>query len=51
MAVTQGPVAQVAVAALPPAAPSTGPASPGQAIVPIVMNFGTGVRRIEVQGY
>ena len=51
MALTQSALAQVAVAALPPAAPSTGPASPGQAIVPIVMNFGTGTRRIEVQGY
>ena len=30
--------------------PQTGPA-PGQAIKPIVMNFGTGTRRIEVQGY
>jgi hypothetical protein len=51
MSLTQGAVAQVAVAALPPAAPSTGPASSGQAIQPIVMTFGTGTRRIEVQGY
>jgi hypothetical protein len=48
---TQGAVAQVAVAALPPAAPSTGPAAAGQAIQPIVMGFGTGTRRVEVQGY
>jgi hypothetical protein len=44
-------VAQTAVAAMPPAAPNTGPASPGAAIQPIVMTFGTGVRKLEVQGY
>jgi hypothetical protein len=47
----KGALAQVAVAALPTAAPTTGPAAPGQAIQPIVMGFGTGGRRIEVKGY
>ncbi len=51
MAVTQGAAAQAAVAALPAAAPNTGPASPGQAIKPMAMNFGTGMRKVEVQGY
>ncbi|MBV8755401.1 MAG: hypothetical protein JO328_21315 [Hyphomicrobiales bacterium] len=50
MAVSQGAVAQVTVAALPKA-DGPGNASPGRGIHNIVMTFGAGVRRIEVQGY
>ena len=54
MSLTQGALATVAVAAVPQGQnppTGTGPAAPGKAIAPIAMNFGAGVRKIEVQGY
>lgn len=50
MAISQGAVAQVATAALPKA-DGPGNANPSKSIHNIVMMFGAGVRRVEVQGY